>query len=92
MDGKLCTTVFFPATCSANPTKTNSQIFDLKFPGIGHAEGELFPAMFEHVNSFLTGNPPSYQVEPELERALDTMTSLKSYMSNLIASPPPATK
>lgn len=92
MNGKPCITVFFQATCTANPGKTNSQIFDIRFPGIGHAPGELFPAMFEHVNSFLTGNPPSYQVEPELEKALDTMTSLKSYMSNLIASPPPATK
>ncbi|MBX9939875.1 MAG: hypothetical protein K2Y32_11510 [Candidatus Obscuribacterales bacterium] len=92
MDTKPCVTVFNSATCTANPGKTNSQIFDIRFPGIGHAPGELFAAMFEHVNSFLTGNPPSYQVEPELEKALDTMTSLKSSMSNLIASPPPATK
>ena len=92
MDGRACTTVFFPATCNANPGKTNSQIFDSRFPGIGHSSSELFAAMFEHVNSFLTGNAPSYQVEPELEKALDTMTFLKSAMSNLIASPPPATK
>ena len=97
IDGLPCTTVFYSATCTANPGKTNSQIFSIRFPGLFNAShapinGEFFAAMFEHVESFLTGNPPSYQVEPELEKALDTMLRLKSTMSGWIASPPPATK
>lgn len=92
MDGLPCATVFYQATCDNYPTLSNSQRFDARFPGIAHKEGELFAAMFEHVESFLTGNPPSYQVEPELEKALDTMLRLKAAMSNLIASPPAATK
>ena len=47
-------------------------------------------AMFEHVESFLTGNPPSYQVDPELEKALDTLLQQKAYMSGKIGNPPPA--
>lgn len=92
MDGLPCATVFYQATCNTYPTLSNSQRFDARFPGIAHKEGELFAAMFEHVESFLTGNPPSYQVEPELEKALDTMLQLKAAMSSLIASPPAATK
>lgn len=89
MDTRQCNTVFYQATCDANPGKTNSQIFNIRFPGIG-TNDELFAAMFEHVESFLTGNPVSYQVEPELEKALDTMIQMKAYMSGKIASPPPA--
>lgn len=92
MDGLACNTVFFQATCDNNLGTPNSQIFDIRFPGIAHKEAELFAAMFEHVESLLTGTPVSYQVEPELEKALDTMTGLKSAMSNLIASPPTPVK
>ncbi len=100
MDGMPCNAVFFAATCSTYPSITNSQRFRLRFPGLfdppaasgAVREYEFFAHMFEHVESFLTGNPPSYQSEPELEKAMDTMVQLKAYMSNLIASPPSPVK
>ncbi|MGD0511331.1 MAG: hypothetical protein ABSA33_05845, partial [Candidatus Micrarchaeaceae archaeon] len=79
MDGQPCTSVFYSATCNAYPPGTaNSQIFASRFSGIGSDPQELFAAMFEHMESVLTGNPPSYTVDPELEKALDTMLRLKS--------------
>jgi hypothetical protein len=54
------------------------------------SSGEFFTAMFEHVESFITGS--SYQVEPELEMALDKLNNLKQTMQQLVANPPQATK
>ncbi len=90
MDTRQCNTVFYQTTCDAYPGKTNSERFVLHFTGIKKQPEELFAAMFEHVESFLTGNPVSYQVDPELEKALDTMLLMKAYMSGKIASPPSA--
>jgi len=88
MDSQPCNGVFFQATCDAySATNTNSQIFAIQFPEINNAD-ERFAAMFEHVESVLTGNPPSYQVVPELEKALEALPQQKQYMMNTIASPP----
>jgi len=92
MNQKPCTSVFYATTCTAYPTLSNEQIFITRFSGIGNSKFELFGAMFEHMQSVLTGNPPSYQVDPELEKALDSMVYLKAIMSNLIANPPPSIK
>lgn len=89
MNGMACNAVFFQQTCDNNVGKTNSEIFSIRFPGIGTKADELFAAMFEHVESLLTGTPVSYQAEPELEKALEAMPQMKSYMSGKIASPPP---
>ena len=44
--------------------------------------------MFEHVLIEMTGSPPSYEVEPELEKALGALTQLKDYMINQVINNP----
>lgn len=88
-----CGNVFFTATCTTYPSLTNTQRWNARFTGIQSTDPqELFAAMYEHVQSSSTGIPPSYQAEPELEKALASLTSLKTYMTNTVASPPPANK
>ena len=81
---------------ATNNSETYKERFAKRFPGIesnyaAHPErpaskvnfkSELFAAMFEHVIG--SSASPSYQVEPELEYALDAFTSVKSFMNTFV--------
>lgn len=90
MNALPCANVFFGSTCNQYPNLSNSQIFIKKrfkqTPGDDNVE--LFAAMFEHVLSEMSGTPPLYMVEPELEKALKALTQLKDYMTNQIVNNP----
>lgn len=93
LNSKTCSTVFFQSTCDQYPNKTNQQIFAKRFPGIesnflvkpankDFFKSELFAAMFEHVIGSTAS--PQYQVEPELEFALDAFTGVKAFMDTFV--------
>lgn len=88
MDALACTDVFFSSTCDQYQNLSNSQIFIKKrFKQTPSDDNvELFAAMFEHVLREMSGTPPLYMVEPELEKALKALTQLKDYMTNQIVN------